>query len=554
MVDVAVVLSTAKEAERRVGSVSMTARSVLIPSLHTDARWTFQPPAGATALVLGPGSGLWTPRFRAGIKTPAFRRRNERPCFVLTQGCALAEQAVEAASLRGANLVAALSTGRVPDVVLQRIALSAAALEPQPLLLLGFHLSVSLSLLMQIAGSGCPTAILLAGGAKKLSDLPLPGRVLPPGADAVSRALGYPVVGSPEELMEVAFLTEKGITPRSGRVLAMASSPDEASLMDDALRARGLADRTTLLDDTTRASHLMKAEPFDCLLLGPRSRRKIRTEKIPALRYHPSASPRSDTIQDSSLAALAALLRRKQEGSAGRADRPRARTDHARALLDRWPASLHEIQVKRLLACYGLTSPAEGLVATSSAAGRIAREVGLPVVVKAVGPALFDRASKGVIRIDVPSASACRQAFRDVLFACSKLRPTPVLEGVLVSAMVDLPSALDCTLFWPDEAPALLLIRVRTGTFSHPDQLAYGCPLSLAMANRAAADIARTLTGTASTAAWREQLARFLHRLSWIGPELYGRLRCIQLDTVSLPWGKKPPLILDARAEQIEGS
>jgi len=260
--------------------------------------------------------------------------------------------------------------------------------------------------------------------------------------------------------------------------------------------------------------------------------------------------PRPDRAGDATLQALAQMQSPARWTPSRTLRRPRVGRADALRLLDGWRASLHELQIKSLLRCYGLNGPSEELTSSSSGASRAAREVGFPVAVKAVGPRLRGRLPLGAVALGVPNESAVRQAFREVLNTCGDRDPAPLLEGVLVSAMVDLPAFLDCTLEWPRGCPPLLLARARVAHLEvSPEPLV--CPASL----DACRDVAHALLGRVQLptgAAQVQHLARFLWRLSWVGADLSGRMSWLRLDTISLPSARTAPLIIDGYGEQTE--
>jgi ATP-grasp domain len=508
-------------------------------------------PTGALSRhVLGPCGGLWTPRVAAGIAPPARRPGPGRPaCLALTQGTAVGERLLAAASQRRLPLLGVISAGgRAPALLLQ-LALEAAALRPQPMLLLALHRPLHLRIVDQIARAFERAAIMLTSSAGPTLPRPSSSPLPYPEARSICRALGLPAVRTPDELVALARLVvTHGVVREAGTALTVAASEEEAALMADALLAGGL--------EVAR-----QGQPHDCVLFGPRAQRSSTGAKTPRPRFClGDAGDEARRLDLSATSALAALLdwRGSSEPEADRA-RPRGlKADMAQHLLDGWPAAIHELQVKRVLECYGVAAPPEALAGSASRAGEISREIGLPVAVKAVGPNLCGRTEKRAIRLEVSSVSACRQAFRDVLQACHDTRPTPYLDGVLVSAMVPLPSILACTMLWPSESPEgpppLLTLGVRPGR-SDELPLLLPVPLSRSLAHKTAEALVDLGLGRGRrglTIVQVRRLADFLRRISWLGPDLRGRLRWLTLDTVSPPAGNKPPLVIDARAEQTE--
>jgi hypothetical protein len=513
-----------------------------------DAQVVLSPlPGGAsprgdgTQLVLGPGCALWTPRMSVGIDLdPHSRRGRGDPLLVMAQGGAIAEQVARAVGQRRLPLLAAVATGAAPDALWGRLIRGAAELRPRPTLLLALHAPLPAAVLLLVARSFGRVLVLLTGEAHRS---PLAGRVPSEvslgGGAALCRAIGLPVVRSVEELVEAAALVGGvPVDQPAGRVKAITEAEDEAALLADAMARAGLEPAGP-------------DQEHDCVLLGPRARPPADGR---VLRFDPT----SDQLGPAGLGALAALVDwRVAPRPPGEEPRPRGlRRERAWRLLDGWAAELSEVQVKQVLACYGIQAPAEELVGSASRAGEAARRIGLPVAVKAVGPTLTSRAAGGALRLDVPSVSAARQAFRDVLQACQAMRPAPYLDGVLVSAMVELPSALECALLWPtsdDDLPPLLALRVRPRR-SGDAGLLLPAPLPPRLAARAAEALAGMGLGREDppNAARVRALAAFLRRLSWLGPDLSGRLRWLGMDCVSPPRKRGAPLVIDARGLQTE--
>jgi acetyltransferase len=77
-----------------------------------------------------------------------------------------------------------------------------------------------------------------------------------------------------------------------------------------------------------------------------------------------------------------------------------------------------------------------GHVARSAAqAGRVAREVGLPVAMKILSPDITRKTDVGGVRLGLASARAVRAAYPAMLGEVARLRPDARLEGVLIEPM-----------------------------------------------------------------------------------------------------------------------
>ena len=77
--------------------------------------------------------------------------------------------------------------------------------------------------------------------------------------------------------------------------------------------------------------------------------------------------------------------------------------------------SLSEYDSKRIFAEYGLAVTNEELVATESDALNYAMDIGLPVVMKGVGPEFAHKSELGLVRLGVASEEAVLCSFRELV-------------------------------------------------------------------------------------------------------------------------------------------
>ena len=81
---------------------------------------------------------------------------------------------------------------------------------------------------------------------------------------------------------------------------------------------------------------------------------------------------------------------------------------HERGALDEW-------QAKALLAGYGIAVPEGGVARNEDEATAIARQLGCPVVVKAIGPRINHKTERGLVALDLCGDEAVRTAARSLL-------------------------------------------------------------------------------------------------------------------------------------------
>jgi hypothetical protein len=571
--DVAVVVSRGTRAAALARQASRCAQVTVVISSAVDheALPSGTPLKGdAGRLLLGPGSGLWTPSLRVGIHAPVPSSRGDRFCLLVTQSCLAAEWILLAAAERGLPVAAAVSTGCDAPDTWADVVRAVLALSPRPLLLLALHRTAEFSDFFRFAARAPCAALMLAGDAASLARVPGPRDMWPPSAESIARSFGVPVVHSPDALVEAASLLECGIRPRVGRALALATSPEAAALLGEGIARSGL--RTAPLDrgalaglarprgrvlwvrgpaDPARVGQKIAARaPCDCLVLGQGrgGRALVFGVSSPARGRIPPAHEGDQATLDA-LAALLSVV--PPDPGPAAPGLPRGSTKRAELLLDGWPAELGEVETKILLAAHGLGAPPERMVSSASRAARAARELGFPVAVKATGPSLTDRRSWGAARLPLDTASAARQAFRDVLQACARRDPSPLLDGVLVSRVVPLPWVLDCTVLWPAElSPAVIAARRRADQPSPESQVVLPCPLGAKSGRWAAATLLAHPGWADPPARAVALLGDFLGRLALLGATLAHRMRWIRLDTVSPPLGSVPPLVISARGLQ----
>jgi acyl-CoA synthetase (NDP forming) len=100
--------------------------------------------------------------------------------------------------------------------------------------------------------------------------------------------------------------------------------------------------------------------------------------------------------------------------------------------LRRGQKTLSEYDSKRVLSAYGFPVVREKLVESRAGAVKAAKEIGLPVVLKACSPEISHKTEKKLIEVDLRSLKEVQQAYEGI---GQRLGDTP-LDGILVQEMV----------------------------------------------------------------------------------------------------------------------
>ncbi len=98
--------------------------------------------------------------------------------------------------------------------------------------------------------------------------------------------------------------------------------------------------------------------------------------------------------------------------------------------------TLTEREAKSVLAHYGIPVVEERLADSADAAVAAARDLGLPVVLKAESPDLPHKTEAGVIRLNLKTPDEVRAAYADIIANAARVSPPSRLNGVLVQPMV----------------------------------------------------------------------------------------------------------------------
>lgn len=306
--------------------------------------------------------------------------------------------------------------------------------------------------------------------------------------DALFRQAGVIRTGTLEELFDVAALLAHQPVPRGRRVAIVTNAGGPGILATDACEAQGL-EFPSLAPETTAALRAFLpaaasvANPVDMLAAAPpdhyqRTLKLVLADPnvdsvlaifIPPIATDPEAVARaivdgtreagekpvlaifmsargappilqsipSYAFPEPAAIALARAVeygewRRRPPGTVP--DFPEARRADARqivgAALARGGGWLDPVECDRLLAAFGIPTAAVRLVGDPASAEAAAADIGFPVVLKAVGPAILHKTEVGGVRIGLENGAAVRAAAEQM---ASRLEG---LTGFLVQAMV----------------------------------------------------------------------------------------------------------------------
>lgn len=100
------------------------------------------------------------------------------------------------------------------------------------------------------------------------------------------------------------------------------------------------------------------------------------------------------------------------------------------------PHAMSEPDSKALLAAYGIAVPNERVVGSADDAAGAARDLGLPVVLKAVSDSLPHKTEAGAVLLGLSTEEAVRAGFDTIIANVAKAAPGVKLDGVLVAPQV----------------------------------------------------------------------------------------------------------------------
>ncbi len=96
---------------------------------------------------------------------------------------------------------------------------------------------------------------------------------------------------------------------------------------------------------------------------------------------------------------------------------------------------LTEIESKQVLAAAGIPVAESHLATTAEEAGKAAKKVGFPVVIKIVSPDITHKSDVGGVRLGLESKKEVIAAFEEMLAAVREVQPKARIDGVAVQHM-----------------------------------------------------------------------------------------------------------------------
>ena len=267
------------------------------------------------------------------------------------------------------------------------------------------------------------------------------------------------------------------------------------------------------------------------LAYSPEAKRYVANSPIPFVHGHRAGAR-----------AVKALLefqdRHEDQIPTGTADQRRA----VQRLLEDQAGVLDQCTAGRILAAYGIASPAEALVDTPDEAAVAAAKIGYPVAVKAVSAQLPHKSATGAVSLHLCSASATREAAEAVQCAAAQVTggPVKVLVQKMVSGTEILVGAIVDDSYGPmvTVRPGGQLVASGTETF-------HAAPLSQAKARAIVSEEALSC-GLTGQPAQEDQVAGALGAMSALISDFSSRLT--EVEASPLIVGAEGALAVDALA------
>ena len=213
---------------------------------------------------------------------------------------------------------------------------------------------------------------------------------------------------------------------------------------------------------------------------------------------------------------------------------------------------LNEVQVKSLLAQYGVPVARESYCTTADAAVAAAEAIGYPVVLKAVSADVVHKSDIGAVHLGIADPAGVRAAWTSIAAAVAAHRPEARLTGCLVSEMVPAQSELIVGSLYDDQFGAAVLVGFGGVTV----ELFADTQLALApIDSLAALELLGRLRQFPLLQGYRgrppadiEAIALSVSRISWLAADLGERLLELDVNPLLIRLHDGSPVAVDARA------
>lgn len=119
--------------------------------------------------------------------------------------------------------------------------------------------------------------------------------------------------------------------------------------------------------------------------------------------------------------------------------------------------NLLEHEAMQLLSEYGLPTPKHALTTDPDQAADTAREIGFPVVLKVVSPAILHKSDVGGVKVGLKTEAEVKDAYREILLNIERRTNNASIVGILVASQAS--PGLECIVGMtsdPQFGPALM--------------------------------------------------------------------------------------------------
>lgn len=120
-------------------------------------------------------------------------------------------------------------------------------------------------------------------------------------------------------------------------------------------------------------------------------------------------------------------------------------------------SNLLEHEAMQLLSEYGLPTPKHALTTDPDQAADTAREIGFPVVLKVVSPAILHKSDVGGVKVGLKTEAEVKDAYREILLNIERRTNNAPIVGILVASQAS--PGLECIVGMtsdPQFGPALM--------------------------------------------------------------------------------------------------